>query len=89
MYRAFFIHYFFIICEDKNSAVTLVTHVTQQTAGQVSRLLMAAKNPVPFLQKFIATWKGLDTALRGVKVISAGQGRATFSLTVEESQTNS
>ena len=50
---------------------------------------MAAKNPVPFLQKFIATWKGLDTALRGVKVISAGQGRATFSMTVEESQTNS
>ena len=50
---------------------------------------MAAKNPVPFLKEFIASWKGLDTALRGVKVISAVKGRATFSMTVEESQTNS
>ena len=50
---------------------------------------MAAKNPVPFLKEFIASWKGLDTALRGVKVVSAEQGRATFSMTVEESQTNS
>ncbi len=50
---------------------------------------MAAKYPVPFLQKFIATWKGLDTALRGVRVVSADRGRATFSMTVEEGQTNS
>ena len=49
---------------------------------------MAAKNPLPFLQKCLASWRGLDSALRGVKVVSAGQGRATFSMIVEESQTN-
>ena len=50
---------------------------------------MAAKNPVPFMQKFIASWKGLDRNMRGVKVVGASQGRATFSMIVEEAQTNS
>ena len=52
---------------------------------------MAGKNLVPFLKQCLKTsveHGGLDRAFQGVQVVSASPGRATFTMTVEDSHTN-
>ena len=52
---------------------------------------MAGKNLIPFLKQCLKTTVehgGLDRAFKGIKVVSASPGRATFSMTVEESHAN-
>ena len=52
---------------------------------------MAGKNVIPFLKQCLQTTVehgGLDRAFRGVRVVSASPGRATFRMTVEESHAN-